>query len=43
MGVRTYLTDATKGNRLRVRRRYLAIPQHLRIYALGDMTTATGR
>jgi hypothetical protein len=35
--VQTYLTDATEDNRLRVRQRYLAIPEHLRIYALGDM------
>ncbi|WIM92820.1 NADAR family protein [Actinoplanes oblitus] len=35
--VRTYLADATEDNRLRVRQRYLAIPEHLRIYALGDM------
>ena len=35
--VQTYLADPTEDNRRDVRDRYLAIPEHLRIYALGDM------
>ncbi|GIE34632.1 hypothetical protein Ait01nite_076770 [Actinoplanes italicus] len=35
--VRAYLADSTEENRLRVREGYLAIPGHLRVYALGDM------
>ncbi|XVU29539.1 NADAR family protein [Actinoplanes sp. CA-054009] len=35
--VRDYLSDATEDNRLLIRERYLAIPGHLRTYALGDM------
>jgi predicted NAD-dependent protein-ADP-ribosyltransferase YbiA (DUF1768 family) len=35
--VQIYLSEATEDNRLRIRQRYLAIPEHLRIYALGDM------
>jgi predicted NAD-dependent protein-ADP-ribosyltransferase YbiA (DUF1768 family) len=35
--VRAYLGDASEENRLRVREGYLAIPRHLRVYALGDM------
>jgi predicted NAD-dependent protein-ADP-ribosyltransferase YbiA (DUF1768 family) len=35
--VKTYLADMTEENRLAVRDRYLAIPEHLRTYALGDM------
>ncbi|MEV6630211.1 NADAR family protein [Actinoplanes sp. NPDC051470] len=37
MAVETYLGDPTEANRLAVRDRYLAIPEHLRVYALGDM------
>ncbi|GAB3956328.1 hypothetical protein GCM10027614_68200 [Micromonospora vulcania] len=32
-----YLADRSEANRLLIRERYLAIPQHLRVYALGDM------
>ena len=32
-----YLADPTEENRTRVREAYLAIPAHLRVYALGDM------
>lgn len=35
--VTTYLADPTEDNRCTVRERYLAIPEHLRVYALGDM------
>ncbi len=35
--VTTYLADPTEDNRHTVRDRYLAIPEHLRAYALGDM------
>ncbi|OJF10726.1 NADAR family protein [Couchioplanes caeruleus] len=35
--VTTYLADPTENNRRTVRERYLAIPEHLRTYALGDM------
>lgn len=37
LAVEAYLADPTEDNRLAVRDRYLAIPEHLRIYALGDM------
>ncbi|WP_203903977.1 NADAR family protein [Virgisporangium aliadipatigenens] len=37
LAVRTYLADPTQDNRLVVRDRYEAIPEHLRVYALGDM------
>ncbi len=33
----TYLADPTEDNRRTLRERYLAIPEHLRTYALGDM------
>ncbi|MGC4859543.1 DUF7638 domain-containing protein [Micromonospora sp. DT41] len=35
--VAAYLADPTEDNRRTVRERYLAIPVHLRVYALGDM------
>jgi predicted NAD-dependent protein-ADP-ribosyltransferase YbiA (DUF1768 family) len=37
LAVKTYLADPSEQHRLAVRDRYLAIPEHLRIYALGDM------
>ncbi|GAA2706709.1 NADAR family protein [Actinoplanes palleronii] len=40
--VQAYLADATEDNRLRVRERYLAVPEHLRVYALGDMDHRDG-
>lgn len=35
--VQIYLANPTDDNRHAVRERYLAIPEHLRVYALGDM------
>jgi predicted NAD-dependent protein-ADP-ribosyltransferase YbiA (DUF1768 family) len=35
--VKSYLADPTEDHRRTVRDRYLAIPEHLRTYALGDM------
>lgn len=35
--VQEYVNDPTEERRLVVRDRYLAIPEHLRVYALGDM------
>lgn len=37
LAVEQYLADMTEDNRLAVRDRYLAIPEHRRVYALGDM------
>jgi predicted NAD-dependent protein-ADP-ribosyltransferase YbiA (DUF1768 family) len=37
LAVQTYLAEPTEEHRLAVRDRYLAIPEHLRVYALGDM------
>ena len=37
LAVQTYLADPSEEHRLAVRDRYLAIPEHLRVYALGDM------
>jgi len=35
--VDTYLAEPTEENRKRITEAYLAIPEHLRVYALGDM------
>lgn len=40
--VNDYLADMSESNRLAVRERYLAIPKHLRVYALGDMDHKDG-
>lgn len=37
LAVQAYLAEMTEENRLAVRDRYLAIPEHLRTYALGDL------
>ncbi|HWS36504.1 MAG TPA: hypothetical protein VN408_27680 [Actinoplanes sp.] len=37
LAVQAYLADPTEDNRLLVRQGYLAIPEHQRVYALGDM------